>query len=281
MANVFSINVKGELRDFSTPWVMGIVNVTPDSFYEGSRTPGRGQITARLRQMKRCGAQAVDIGGYSSRPGAEDVSADEEYGRVAVALECVAREWPEAVVSVDTFRASVARKCVEDWGADIINDISGGDMDSAMFETVADTGAAYILMHMRGTPSTMQSMCSYADVSAEVISDLAFKAAKLARLGVSDIILDPGFGFAKTVSQNYELMARLADIKAMGYPLLVGVSRKSMIYKPLGITPADSLPGTTALNTYALLNGADILRVHDVEEAMQAVKVVEMIKHGV
>lgn len=275
--NTFNINIKGELRDFRTPWVMGIVNVTPDSFYSGSRTPDCDSIKARIESMRRSGAQALDIGGYSSRPGAEDVCADEEYNRVALALQCVAAEWPEAVVSVDTFRASVARRCVEEWGVDIINDISGGDMDPDMFETVAQTGAAYILMHMRGTPATMQGLCSYDDVTAEVMTDLANKAARLQQLGVKDIILDPGFGFAKTVEQNYELMAHLRDIKLMGYPLLVGVSRKSMIYKPLGISPADSLPGTTTLNTFALLNGADILRVHDVAEAVQTVKVARML----
>lgn len=278
---MFGINIKGELRSFNTPWVLGIVNVTPDSFYDGSRTPEHVSVRERIARIRMEGAQGVDIGGYSSRPGAADVSAEEEYRRVSVALECVSAEWPDAIVSVDTFRSEVARRCVEEWGIDIVNDISGGDMDADMFETVAQTGVAYILMHMRGTPVTMQSMCNYSDVTADVMTDLAFKASRLQQLGVKDIILDPGFGFAKTVEQNYELMAHLRELKTMGYPLLVGVSRKSMIYKPLGLTPAESLPGTTALNTFALLNGADILRVHDVAEAVQVVKVVGMLDNSV
>lgn len=267
------INIKGELRDFSTPWVIGIVNVTPDSFWAGSRTFEAQAIRERVAAIRDAGAQGLDIGGYSSRPGADDVSPEEEYRRVAMALEAVAREWPEAVVSVDTFRASVARRCVLEHGADMINDISGGDLDPAMFETVAETGASYVLMHTRGTPGTMQSLADYGDVTAEVITDLAFKAARLERLGVNDILIDPGFGFAKTLDQNYELMAHLDDFAAMGYPLYIGISRKSMIYRLLGITPAESLNGTTVLNTIALMHGASVLRVHDVEPALQAVAI--------
>jgi dihydropteroate synthase len=273
----YSINIKGELCDFSTPWVIGIVNATPDSFYPGSRVFRADAIRERVRSMRVAGARGVDIGGYSTRSGASEVSADEEYRRLAMALQVVAEEWPEAVVSVDTFRADVARRCVEDWNVDTINDISGGDMDSRMFETVADLGVSYVLMHTRGTPATMQSLTDYRDVTAEVISDLAAKAARLNRLGVKDILIDPGFGFAKTVEQNYELMSRLDDFRDMGYPLYVGVSRKSMIFRLLDITPAEGLNGTTVLNTFALLHGADVLRVHDVEQAVQAVKITQML----
>lgn len=257
---------------------MGIINVTPDSFYEGSRTQSREEIVKRINSLREAGADALDIGGYSSRPGAEEVSAQEEYRRVSLALECVRDVWPQAIVSVDTFRAGVARRCVEEWGVDIINDISGGDLDADMFTTVADAGVAYVLMHTRGTPSTMQSMTRYEDVTAEVISDLAFKAARLHQSGVRDIIIDPGFGFAKDLNQNYELMAHLDDFKSMGYPLLVGISRKSMIYKLLEITPSESLNGTTVLNTYALMHGADILRVHDVQATVQAVKITQKLR---
>lgn len=273
-----SINVKGELKNFSTPWVMGIVNVTPDSFYAGSRTPDREAIKKRITLLKDTGADLLDIGGYSTRPGADEVTAAEEYRRVSLALECVRECWPEAIVSIDTFRADVARKCVEEWRVDIINDISGGDLDAEMFDTVADTGAAYVLMHTRGTPSTMQYETDYGDVTAEVISDLAFKAARLQQMGVRDIIIDPGFGFAKELNQNYEMLSCLDDFKSMGYPLLVGISRKSMIYRLLNISSEDSLNGTTVLNTYALMHGADILRVHDVEAAVQAVKLTQKLK---
>lgn len=273
-----SINVNGELKNFSTPWVMGIVNVTPDSFYAGSRTPDREAIKKRITLLKDTGADLLDIGGYSTRPGADEVTAAEEYRRVSLALECVRECWPEAIVSIDTFRADVARKCVEEWRVDIINDISGGDIDAEMFDTVADTGAAYVLMHTRGTPSTMQYETDYGDVTAEVISDLAFKAARLQQMGVRDIIIDPGFGFAKELNQNYEMLSCLDDFKSMGYPLLVGISRKSMIYRLLNISSEDSLNGTTVLNTYALMHGADILRVHDVEAAVQAVKLTQKLK---
>lgn len=275
-----TINVKGRLLDFSVPWVMGIVNVTPDSFYAGSRTQQREAVEARVAAMRDAGAACIDIGGYSSRPGADEVSPDEEYSRLARGLEAVRKVWPEAVVSVDTFRAGVARKCVEDWGADIINDIAGGTLDPAMGETVASLRVAYVLMHMRGTPSTMQTLTEYDDVVADVVRDLAFKADALRQLGVADIIIDPGFGFAKTVEQNYRLLARLGEFRRLGCPVLAGLSRKSMIWRPLGITPADSLAGTVALGTVALANGADILRVHDVPEAVQTVKVMQLLKEA-
>lgn len=273
-----TINIKGRLLNFTRPWVMGIVNVTPDSFYEGSRTECLRDVRLRVRSMREAGAQCVDIGGYSSRPGADDVSADEEYRRLVTGLEAVRLEWPDAVVSIDTFRAGVARRCVEEWGADIINDISGGTLDPAMGETVASLRVAYVLMHMRGTPADMQSHTHYNDVVADVIADLAFKADALRSLGVADIIIDPGFGFAKTVEQNYRLLACLGEFRRLGCPILAGLSRKSMIWRPLGITSTASLPGTIALDTVALMHGADIVRVHDVAEAVQTVSVLQLLR---
>lgn len=267
-----TINIRGRLMDFDAPKVMGIVNVTPDSFFSGSRTMAKADIRRRVAQMRADGADILDIGGYSSRPGADEVSAEEEYSRLAVGLECIREEWPGAVVSVDTFRAEVARRCVEDWGVEIINDISGGDLDTEMWPTVAELKTPYILMHMRGTPSTMQKLTDYGDVTADVISDLAFKAAKLRDLGVADVIIDPGFGFAKTTEQNFRMLADIGEFKKMGMPVLVGISRKTMIWKTLGITPEESLAGTVALNAVALREGADIIRVHDVAPAAQSVR---------
>lgn len=266
-----TISINGALRDFTPAWVMGIINATPDSFYAGSRTPEASGIAGRATAMLADGADCLDVGGYSSRPGCADISPEEEYSRLAMALEQVRRVSEEAVVSVDTFRASVARRCVEEWGVQIINDISGGDMDPEMFSTVADLGVAYVLMHMRGTPQTMTGLTDYSDVTAEVISDLAFKLARLRQAGVADVIIDPGFGFAKTVEQNFEMLARLRDFQALGCPVLAGISRKTMIWRTLGCTPEESLNGTTVLNTLALDRGASILRVHDVKAAREAV----------
>jgi dihydropteroate synthase len=273
-----TMNVKGRLIDFSTPKVMGIVNVTPDSFYAGSRTRGRDAIAGRLLAMREEGADMVDIGGYSSRPGAGEVDPGEEYSRLATALEVVRDVWPEVPVSVDTFRADVARRCVEEWGVDIINDIGGGTLDPAMWETVASLRVAYVLMHMRGTPATMQQLTGYTDVTAEVITDLARKVYELRGLGVNDIIIDPGFGFAKTVEQNFRMLDELGEFCKMGMPVLAGLSRKTMIWKTLGVTPEDSLPGTTALNAIALDRGASILRVHDVRPAADAVRLISAMQ---
>lgn len=256
---------------------MGIINVTPDSFYAGSRRATQEDVAATCGQMLADGADMIDLGGYSTRPGAPEVTAEEEFERLAYGLEAIRRRFPEAIVSIDTFRADVARRCVEEFGADIINDISGGDLDPEMFSMVADLKVPYILMHTRGTPETMQQLTDYADVTAEVVSDLAFKDAKLRELGVCDVIIDPGFGFAKTVDQNFELLAKMAACKAIGRPILAGLSRKSMIFRTLGCTPAEALNGTTALNVVALLNGADILRVHDVREAVETVKLVSRL----
>lgn len=272
-----SINIKGKLHYFHNPWVMGIVNVTPDSFYADSRTFDSQSIYNRIADLIEQGADAIDIGGYSSRPGAADVSAQEEYSRLASALEIIRKHFPNTIVSIDTFRADVARKCVSDWQADIINDISGGIADPEMWNTVAELKVPYILMHMRGTPKTMQSLCDYSDVTADVIKDLAAKIDKMRQLGIADIIIDPGFGFAKTLEQNYTLMSELQEFKRLDMPLLVGISHKSMIYKALDIKPENALNGTTVLNTIALAKGADILRVHDVKEAKEAVKITKLL----
>lgn len=273
----YSINIGGSLVELSRPQVMGILNVTPDSFYSGSRCGVDEEvIRCRVRQIVDEEADMIDVGGYSSRQGADDISPDEEFGRLRTGLRIIAEEAPGMVVSVDTFRADVARRCVEECGAHIINDISGGDMDDAMFATVADLHVPYILMHMRGTPATMNTLTDYADVTADVILDLARKADRLRRLGVCDIIIDPGFGFSKTVEQNYEMMHNLHEFVEMNYPVLVGISRKSMIYKLLGTSPEEALNGTTVLNTLALMQGAHILRVHDVRAAVEAVRIVAM-----
>ena len=275
-----SINIKGKLHYFHNPWVMGIVNVTPDSFYADSRTFDSQSIYNRIANLIEQGADAIDIGGYSSRPGALDVSPEEEYSRLASALEIIRKHFPDTIVSIDTFRADVARKCVIDWQADIINDISGGIADIEMWNTIAELKVPYILMHMRGTPQTMQSFCDYTDVTSDVIKDLADKTDKMRQLGITDIIIDPGFGFAKTLEQNYTLMSELQEFKRLDMPLLVGISHKSMIYKALDIKPENALNGTTVLNTIALAKGADILRVHDVKEAKEAVKITKLLNEN-
>lgn len=271
----YSINVGGRLMAVNRPLVMGILNVTPDSFFSGSRCGSdESVIRNRVMQMTNEGADIIDIGGYSSRPGADDISPDEEYSRLQKGIAIVREEAPEAVISVDTFRADVAHRCITECGANIINDISGGDLDKDMFATVAQLKVPYILMHMRGTPANMTRLTDYEDVTADVIADLMQKVTRLQELGVNDIILDPGFGFSKTLEQNYELLHNIHNFVELNLPVLVGISRKSMIYKLLGCTPEDSLNGTTVLNTIALLQGAHILRVHDVRTATEAVKIV-------
>lgn len=267
-----TINIRGRLVDMSSPMVMGILNVTPDSFYAGSRCAGEEAIRQRVRRIRMEGADMLDIGGYSSRPGADDVTPAEEWQRLQPAIEIAREEWPDAIISVDTFRADVARRAVEA-GVDIVNDIAGGDMDPGMFATVAGLHVPYILMHMQGTPRDMQQDPRYGDVMTEVFRSLGERVEVLHEMGVADIILDPGFGFGKTLEQNYLMMARLREFCLLDCPLLVGISRKSMIYRLLGSTPEQSLNGTTVLNTMALMNGADILRVHDVREAVEAVKI--------
>lgn len=263
-----SINIRGRLHYFSRPWIMGILNVTSDSFYAGCSALDEEGILARVRTIRDEGADCVDIGACSTRPGSAPVDPETEESRLKIAIDIVRREWSDAVISVDTFRADVARRCVEA-GADIINDISGGLLDEAMFDTVADLRVPYILTHMRGTPADMSAQTNYNDVVADVVTELAFRIKQLRERGVCDIIVDPGFGFAKDTVQNYNLLASLDEICKIGLPVLVGISRKSMIWRPLGITPADSLPGTIALNSFALLHGASIIRVHDVAAAFQ------------
>lgn len=272
------VNVNGQLFSLSVPSVMGILNVTPDSFYAGSRMQVEADIAARAQQILDEGASIIDIGAYSSRPNAEHISAEEEMRRLCRGLEIVNRNHPGAVISVDTFRANVAERCVTDYGVAMINDISAGEMDPQMFATVARLGVPYIMMHMQGTPQSMQQEPHYDNLLKEVFLYLAQKVQQLRDLGVKDIILDPGFGFGKTLEHNYELMAELDKFSIFGVPLLVGVSRKSMIYRLLGGTPQDALNGTTVLNTIALMKGADILRVHDVHEAVEAVKITEKLK---
>lgn len=273
-----SIRIKDKLYDFKDPKVMGILNVTPDSFYAGSRVGS--EAASRASEMLAEGADILDIGGYSSRPGAEDISSEREYDRLAPALDAIRSEHPEAIISVDTFRADVARKTVENFAVDIINDISGGTLDPEMRDTVAALGTPYILMHMRGTPATMQQMCRYDDVVADVLSELAFKTDDFRQAGVHDIIVDPGFGFAKTIEQNYRLLAALNLFHETGCPVLAGISRKSMLFKPLGIAPDDAGAATVAVHSMALMLGADIIRVHDVRQAVQSVKIFKMLKEA-
>ena len=260
------LNIKGNLVSLDTPVVMGILNVTPDSFYAASRQRGETDIERRIETILSEGGAWIDVGGYSSRPDAEDVSPEEEMRRLEPALRLLRDRYPEVPVSLDTFRAEVARWGVEEYGVALINDISGGELDEAMFRTVAGLRVPYLLMHMRGTPRTMQRHTDYADLMEEVMLYFARKVRELRLLGVNDIILDPGFGFSKTLEQNYRLMSHLEEFAVFELPLLVGVSRKSMIYRLLDATPEESLNGTTVLNTFALLHGADILRVHDVRQ---------------
>ncbi len=267
----FTLNIKGSIRLIERPQIMGIVNATPDSFFPGSRTLSRESIIERTRAMIDQGADMIDIGAYSSRPGAADVSETEELRRLETALEAIRSVNTDIPVSVDTFRANVARTAISSLGADIVNDISGGSLDADMLETVAFLKCPYILMHMRGTPATMQTLTDYDDVTTDVIKEISIILSRLETLGVSDIIVDPGFGFAKTVEQNYELMRNLEIMEnLLGLPLLVGISRKSMLTRPLGIKPDEALNATTVMNVIALSKGASILRVHDVKEARQA-----------
>ena len=273
-----TICINNKIYDFESPKVMGIINVTPDSFFSGSRTPDLSSLSERLKKMLQSEPDFFDIGGYSSRPGAADISPEDEWDRLAPGLELLRKLSSSTPISVDTFRASVARKSVENFGVEIINDISGGTLDDEMWHTVADLKCAYVLMHMRGNPETMSSLTDYEDVTAEVLEDLAFKLAELRQLGVANVIIDPGFGFAKTVEQNFRLLRDLEVFRSLGCPLLAGLSRKSMIWKTLGTTPSEALNGTTALNAIALQKGADILRVHDVAEARECVTLHKLLR---
>ena len=269
-----TLNLKGELIDLSRPCVMGILNLTPDSFYSSSRI---STIDAALERVETClteGALFIDVGAYSSRPGADEISTDEELKRIVPVVTAISKRFPEARLSIDTFRAKVARETIEA-GAHLINDISGGILDEELFETVAALNVPYILMHMKGNPKTMQKDPVYENIGLEVVDYFAEKVAKLKQLGVKDIILDPGFGFAKTIDHNYQLLNQLENLDLFELPVLVGFSRKSMIYNFLGIKPETALNGTTVLNTLALQKGASILRVHDVKAAAECIALVE------
>lgn len=272
-----TINIKGRLLELSSPLVMGILNVTPDSFYERSRKENETDVIERAGQIISEGGTVIDVGGQSSNPRSPLMTADEELARLRPALAAINREYPDVVLSVDTFYSHVAQVCVEEYGVAIINDISGGEMDSNMFAEVARLNVPYVLMHMKGTPQTMTQMTNYRNLQQEVYYYFSEKIALLRELGVNDVIIDPGYGFSKTIEQNYELLASLRGFKVFGLPILIGVSRKRMIYNLLGINPDESLNGTTVLNTFALLNGADILRVHDVKATVEAIRIVGML----
>lgn len=258
--------------DLSVPKVMGIMNVTPDSFFKGSRVEGEREIIETAERMINEGAAIIDVGGCSTRPYSNGIPAEEEESRVLPAIRFIIREIPGAVISVDTFRAEIARKAVEECGALIINDISGGEADKTMFSVVSDLNVPYIMMHMQGNPGNMQDNPEYDDVVADILKWFSAKIAALQSDGVKDIILDPGFGFGKTIKHNFEILQRFSDFSIAGLPLVAGISRKSMIWKTLGITTDNALNGTTVLNTVALIGGADILRVHDVKEAVECIR---------
>jgi dihydropteroate synthase len=273
------INAGGRLLDLEIPKVMGIINITPDSFYKGSRYIKDEEILGTATKMLEDGADILDIGGYSSRPGAGNISMEEEWSRVLKAAKLINRELPDAIISIDTFRADIAREAVLECGAHIINDISGGDADSKMFSIVEKLNVPYILMHMKGDPRTMQNNPVYEDIVADILKWFGERIFKLKSAGLNDIIIDPGFGFGKTHNHNFELLRRLGDFSIAGLPVLVGISRKSMIWKTLDISVDEALNGTTALNAIAIFNGADILRVHDVKEAVQTVRLIKKVKN--
>ncbi len=272
-----TININGSLISLSTPVVMGILNVTPNSFYSESRRQSEEGIVSRCKAILEEGGNIIDVGAQSSSPTSKFLSAKEEAERLMPAMRLIRKEFPDAILSIDTFYADIAKQAVEEYGANIINDISGGEIDDKMFSVVAELNVPYILMHMRGTPQTMQQMTDYDNFIQDILYYFSEKKAKLNLLGVNDVIIDPGFGFSKSLAQNYELMAYLKYFHIFDEPILVGVSRKSMIYKLLETTPEESLNGTTVLNTVSLLSGANILRVHDVKEAVECVAIISKL----
>lgn len=272
-----TLNCKGKLIDLNEPKVMGILNITPDSFYDKSRFSSKDDLLKRTESMLSEGATFIDVGAYSSRPGAEFVSEEEERKRLIPALEIILKKFPDVLLSVDTFRSNIARETI-DLGASIINDISGGDMDPEMFDVVVKKQVPYILMHMRGNPQTMSNLNKYDHLIVDIISELQVKVNDLQKRGLNDIIIDPGLGFAKDLSQNYEIIKELNSFKCIGHPLLIGASRKSMIYKLLECEPHNALIGSTVVHTTSLLYGASILRVHDVKEAIEAIKITTLLK---
>ena len=269
-----TINCKGQLIDLSTPKIMGILNVTPNSFYDGGKFTLNENGLSQVGKMLEEGATFIDIGAYSSKPNAEFVSEEEERSRILPVVKSILKQFPDALLSIDTFRSGIAAVCIEN-GAAIINDISAGNLDEKMMEVVAKYNVPYIMMHLRGTPQTMQSQTNYENIIKEIVFYFSEKVNKARSLGINDLIIDPGFGFAKTLEQNYEVLQNLELFQMLDLPLLAGISRKSMVYKPLGLTADEALNGTTVLNTIALSKGANILRVHDVKEALECVKLFE------
>ena len=272
------INCNGKLVDLSSAKIMGILNITPDSFFDGGKYNVPIQIILQVEKMLNEGATFIDVGAYSSRPGAKHISEEEELNRILPVIQLLAKEFSDIIISVDTFRSKIAEHCIDN-GASLVNDISAGSMDSNMFKTIAKLQVPYIIMHMQGTPQNMQSNPTYDDIVNEVLFYFSKKIVELRDLGVNDIITDVGFGFGKTLEHNYHLLKNLSLFKNLEVPILAGVSRKSMLFKPLNISPKEALNATTSANTIALLNGANILRVHDVKEAMQAIKVVELLNN--
>lgn len=273
------LNIKGKLLSTQRPLIMGILNITPDSFFDGGKYEYTTEIQKRVREIVDEGADIIDIGAYSSRPGAVDISEEEEWNRLKRGLDVIFEEYNDAIVSVDTFRSGIATRAIEA-GVAIINDISGGDLDKDMFQTIAQLNVPYIVMHMQGTPQTMQDNPSYNNTISEIIFDLSKKIDTLRQYGVKDIIIDPGFGFGKLPNDNYSILNNLEKFTIFELPILVGLSRKSMIYKTIDSTPDNSLNGTTVLNALALAKGANILRVHDVREAVECVKLYERCYHS-
>ncbi|MEO8515488.1 MAG: dihydropteroate synthase [Flavobacterium sp.] len=272
-----TINCKGQLIDLSTPKIMGILNATPDSFYDGGRFDSDKAILLQVEKMLTDGATFIDIGGQSSRPNSEWLPVDAELNRIVPVVDLVLNNFPETLISIDTFHSKVAQTCIEN-GAALINDISAGNLDDKMFETVAKLRVPYIMMHMRGTPQTMKSLTNYDDLLKEVLFYFSEKVAKARSFGIHDLIIDPGFGFAKTIEQNFELLSKLDLFKILELPLLIGISRKGMIYKTLETTAENALNGTSVVNTMALTKGANILRVHDVKEAVECVKLFNQLQ---
>jgi dihydropteroate synthase len=275
-----TLNFRGTLFDLSSPVVIGILNITPDSFYDGGKYTTEYEILKRCEKILSEGASIIDIGAYSSRPGAENISEEQELSRLAEALQCIRREFPEAIISVDTFRSGIASSVVNDFNVQMINDISAGLMDNVMIETIAGLKVPYIMMHMRGTPQIMQQQTDYEHLIRDILKYFAERTEKARQAGIHDIIIDPGFGFGKTVEQNYQLLSGLDEFRILELPMMVGLSRKSMISKTISSSPEHALAGTITANTLALLKGADMLRVHDVKEAVDSIKVVQAYKNS-
>ncbi|MDX1314999.1 MAG: dihydropteroate synthase [Eudoraea sp.] len=271
-----TLNCKGQLISLEHPLVMGILNITPDSFYDGGRYEKPKEVLIQTEKMLQEGAAFIDVGAYSSRPGADHVPEEEELSRILPIVEILLKEFPGVLLSIDTFRSTVARKCIEA-GAAMVNDISAGSMDPAMIATVGELKVPYVMMHMRGTPQTMKGLTDYVDLMKSIMYYFSEKIARAREAGIVDLIIDPGFGFAKTLEQNYELLKNLHLLKHLDYPLLAGLSRKSMIYRLLDLGPEEALNGTTALHMYSLTKGANILRVHDVKEARECVELYQQL----